>query len=51
MRWPFSRPKLKRQRKPIEYFCATCCASEGEEHLVWCRRTGVMERPQPGGES
>lgn len=49
-RWAFWRKRRPdsdlRTRRNAVYFCATCCASEGEEHLNWCHRIGVMRRPE-----
>lgn len=40
-------PAEFRTRRNAVYFCATCAVSEGEEHLEWCTRQGVMAtRPQ-----
>lgn len=35
--------RVRRSSGP-RYFCATCCVSEGEQHLEWCHRPGVMNR-------
>ena len=47
MRNPFRRRPAEpsgaiRTRRSAVYFCATCAVSEGEEHLEWCHRQGVM---------
>lgn len=31
-----------RTRRNVQWFCAACVVSEGETHLEWCHRSGVM---------
>lgn len=38
-----------RQRPSVQYFCSTCAVSQGEEHLDWCHRDGVMAHVDPSG--
>lgn len=38
---------LLKTRRGLYWFCATCCANEGEEHLDWCHHEGVVEASAP----
>lgn len=41
---------LKTRRSPY-WFCATCCANEGEDHLDWCHHDGPVTAPESDGKA